>query len=62
MPVQEMKGVLVRLTTIEHALLQTILKEDRLHMQTFFRLAAKKKIQQRAQAVAAMEGEAGEDR
>jgi hypothetical protein len=61
MPAQDMKGVLVRLTSVEHALLQTILKEDGLHMQTFFRLAAKRKIQQRAQAFAALEGEPGED-
>jgi hypothetical protein len=60
MPAQ-MRGVLVRLTPIEHALLQTILWEDGLHMQTFFRLAAKRKIQQRAHAFDAMEDDDRED-
>jgi hypothetical protein len=61
MPAQEMKGILIRLTSVEHALLQTILREEAFTMQTFFRQAAKRKIQQRARAFAALEGEAGED-
>jgi hypothetical protein len=54
--------VMIRLSRVEHRLLQAILREDGLHMQTFFRLAAKKKIQQHAQALAAVEGDDGEDR
>jgi hypothetical protein len=61
MPAQEMRGILVRLTSVEHALLQTILREEAFTMQAFFRQAAKRKIQQRAQAFAALEDEAGED-
>jgi DNA-binding MarR family transcriptional regulator len=57
MPAQEMRAVLVRLTPIEHALLQTILREEAFTMQAFFRQAAKRKIQQRAHAFAAMEGD-----
>jgi hypothetical protein len=49
------------LTRVEHAQLRTILRGDGLPMQVFFRQAAKHKIQQRAQAMAAMEGEPGED-
>jgi hypothetical protein len=62
MRAQEMRGILIRLTMIEHALLQTILREEALTMQTFFRQAAKRKIQQRAHAFAAMETDDGEDR
>jgi hypothetical protein len=61
MPAQEMRAVLVRLTRTEYALLQTILREDGRHLQTFFRQAAKRKISQRAQAFAAAESEDRED-
>lgn len=61
MQAHDMRGVLVRLSTVEHALLQLILKEEVLTLQSFFRQAAKRKIQQRAQTFAAMEGAAGED-
>jgi hypothetical protein len=61
MRAQDMRAVMIRLTPVEHALPQSILKEDGLHMQTFFRQAAKRKIQQRAQALAAMEGDDRED-
>jgi len=50
---------MIRLTPVEHALLQTILKEEALNLQSFFRQAAKRKIQQRAQALAASEEEDG---
>jgi hypothetical protein len=56
-----MKGILIRLTPVEHDLLQSILREDGLHLQTFFRLAARRRIQQRAQALAEMEGDDRED-
>jgi hypothetical protein len=52
---------LIRLTSTEHALLQTILKEEAFTLQSFFRRAAMRKIQQRAQAVGALEAEAVED-
>jgi hypothetical protein len=55
-----MRAVLIRLTPVEHALLQTILKEDGTHLQHFFRQAARRKIQQHAQAMAALEAEAVE--
>jgi hypothetical protein len=58
----DMKAVLIRLTPVEHALLQTILKEEAFSLQCFFRQAAMQKIRQRAQAMAAVEGEVGEDR
>jgi hypothetical protein len=61
MPAQATKGILIRLPVVEHALLQIILKEEVLTLQAFFRQAAKRKIQQRAQAVAAMGSAAGED-
>jgi hypothetical protein len=60
MPVQETKGILIRLPVVEHALLQSILKESGSTLQYFFRQAARRQIQQRAQAVA-IEGEAGDD-
>ena len=62
MRVHDMRGVLVRLTPTEHALLQSILKESGTHLQHFFRQAARRKIQQHAQALAALEGDDGEDR
>jgi hypothetical protein len=62
MPAQDMRGVLIRLTPVEYALLQTILREEAFTMQAFFRQAAKRKISQRAQALAALEDEADEDR
>jgi len=54
-----MRAVLIRLTPVEHALLQTILKEEAFTLQCFFRQAAKRKIQQRAHALAASEEEEG---
>ena len=62
MPAQETKGVLIRLPVVEHALLMSILKESGATVQYFFRQAARRQIQQRAQAFAVLEGEAGEDR
>ena len=61
MRAQETKGVLIRLPLVEHALLMSILKESGSTLQHFFRQAARRQIHQRAQAVAALEGEAGED-
>lgn len=55
------KGILIRLPKSEHALLQTILKEDGYTLQGFFRRAAKRRILQSAQALAAVEDEPGED-
>jgi hypothetical protein len=62
MPAHDMRGVLIRLTPTEHALLQTILREEAFTMQAFFRRAALHKISQRAQALAAIAGEAAGDR
>jgi hypothetical protein len=61
MRAHDMKAVMIRLTSTEHALLQTILKEEAFTLQSFFRRAAMRKIQQRAQAVGALEAEAVED-
>jgi hypothetical protein len=62
MRAHDMRAILVRLTPTEYALLQTILKEEAFTLQAFFRRAAMRKIQQRAQAVVAtVEGELGED-
>jgi hypothetical protein len=55
-----MKGILIRLTLTEHALLQTILKEEAFTLQAFFRRAAMRKIQQHAQALGTLEAEAPE--
>jgi hypothetical protein len=57
MRAQDMRAVMIRLTPVEHALLQTILKDEALNLQSFFRQAAMRKIQQRAHAVAASEEE-----
>lgn len=62
MPVQETKGVLIRLPVAEHALLMAILRQSGATLQYFFRQAARRQIQQHAVAVAAMEDEAGDDR
>jgi len=62
MPVQATKGILIRLPIVEHALLMSILKESGSTLQYFFRQAARRQIQQRAQVFAAMEGEADDDR
>jgi hypothetical protein len=56
-----MRAVMIRLTPVEHALLQTILKEDGTGLQHFFRQAARRKIQQHAQAMAALEDGAPEE-
>lgn len=62
MPARDnMKGVLIRLPKTEHALLQTILREDGYTLQGFFRRAAKRRIRQSAQAMAAVADEPGED-
>ena len=59
---QETKGVLIRLPLVEHALLMSILKESGATLQYFFRQAARRQIQQRAQAVGVLEADDGEDR
>ena len=61
MPTQETKGVLIRLPLVEHALLMSILKESGATLQYFFRQAARRQIQQHAQAFAPLEDEADAD-
>jgi hypothetical protein len=61
MRAQETKGILIRLPLVEHALLMTILKESGSTLQYFFRQAARRQIQQRAQAFAALEDEVDAD-
>jgi hypothetical protein len=62
MRAEDTRGILIRLTLTEHALLQTILKGEALTLQGFFRRAALRKIQQRAQAFAVLEGDDGDER
>jgi hypothetical protein len=52
---------MIRLTLTEHALLLSILRESGTHLQHFFRQAARRKIQQHAQAMAALESDDRED-
>jgi hypothetical protein len=52
MRARDMRAVMIRLTPVEHSLLQAILKDEALNLQSFFRQAAMRKIQQRAHAVA----------
>jgi hypothetical protein len=60
MRAHDMRAVMIRLTPVEHALLQTILKEDGTGLPHFFRQAARRKIQQHAQALGALEPDAPE--
>lgn len=62
MSTPDTKGILIRLPVVEHTLLMSILKESGSTLQHFFRQAARRQIQQRAQTFAALEDDAGEDR